>query len=95
MTLFSVNNPSFLFVQKPSKLQKMFHQFCTIFLLLITFVSTNYGLLTKHQLNTVVRYLGEDYYLKDGCPLPDCDDRERGCFKRQIELKKKFNGRYR
>jgi hypothetical protein len=67
----------------------------SVFLLLITFVSVNYGLLTRHQLNTVVRYLGEDYYLKDGCPLPDCDDTERGCFKRQIELKKKFNGCYR
>jgi hypothetical protein len=65
-----------------------------VFLLVITFVSVNYGLVTRHQLKTVVRYLGEDYYLKDGCPLPDCDDSERGCFKRQIELKKKFNGCY-
>ena len=58
-------------------------------------VSVNYGLVTRHQLNTVVHYLGEDYYLKDGCPLPDCDDTEPACFKQQIELKKKFNGCYR
>ena len=67
----------------------------SIFLLLIAIVNFNYGLRISHQLNTVVKYLGEDYYLKDGCPLPDCDDREAGCFKRQIELKKKFNGCYR
>lgn len=66
----------------------------SIFLLLITLVSVSYGLVTRHQLNTVVRYLGEDYYLKDGCPAPDCDERERSCFKRQIDLKKKFNGCY-
>jgi len=66
-----------------------------LFLVVITLlVSVNYGLVTRHQLNTVVHYLGEDYYLKDGCPLPDCDDTEPGCFKRQIELKKKFNGCY-
>ena len=46
-----------------------------VFLVVITlFVSINYGLRTRHQLNTVVHYLGEDYYLKDGCPDPDCDD---------------------
>ena len=65
------------------------------FLVIIATVSVSNGLRISHQLNTVVKYLGEDYYLKDGCPLPDCDDRERGCFKRQIELKKKFNGCYR
>ena len=66
-----------------------------VFVYLIALVNISYGLITKHQLNTVVRYLGEDYYLKDGCPMPDCDDRERACFMRQIELKKKFNGCYR
>jgi len=66
-----------------------------VFLVVITLmVSHNYGLVTRHQLNTVVHYLGEDYYLKDGCPLPDCDDTEPACFKQQIELKKKFNGCY-
>ena len=43
-------------------------------------------------LQSVVRVRGVDYLLKDGCPLPDCDDSINSCFKSQIEMKKKFNG---
>jgi len=47
----------------------------------------------KHgQLQTVVNYLGDHYLLKDGCPLPDCDAELTSCFKRQLEVRKNFNG---
>ena len=43
-------------------------------------------------LQSVVRVRGVDYLLRDGCPLPDCDDSVNSCFKQQIEMKKKYNG---
>jgi len=46
------------------------------------------------RLQSVVKIGDTNFLLPDGCPLPDCDDTKRSCFKKQIELKKKFNGCY-
>ena len=94
----SVNNPFSLFdvsFKNDFKMIGTLHVKAIFLLIIFTTENVNYGLVIKHQLNTVVKYQDEDYYLKDGCPLPDCDDREPGCFKSHIELKKKFNGCYR
>ena len=39
---------------------------------------------------TIVTYLGTDFIMPDGCPLPACDEKLRDCRKQRQEIKKRY-----
>ena len=39
----------------------------------------------------IVTYLGTDFILRDGCPLANCDPKNRYCRKLQLDTQNKYN----
>ena len=40
---------------------------------------------------TIVTYLGTDFILPNGCPLPECDENNRFCRRDQLGIKEKYD----
>ena len=39
----------------------------------------------------IVTYLGTDFILRDGCPIVNCDPKNRYCRKLQLDTQNKYN----
>ena len=40
---------------------------------------------------SIVTYLGTDFILPNGCPLPECDENNRFCRRDQLGLKERYD----
>ncbi|TRY63496.1 hypothetical protein TCAL_04305 [Tigriopus californicus] len=46
---------------------------------------------SQSQFKTVVTYLGTDFILPDGCPLPACLEDDRVCNRKKSEMEQRYN----
>ena len=53
------------------------------------------GQQSQHHLITktkkIVTYLGTDFILRDGCPVPSCNQKNRDCRKLQLDTQAEYN----
>ena len=64
-------------------------------LFVFMFVFTDVYGQTQHsgigKTKKIVTYLGTDFILRDGCPAPSCDPKNRLCRKLQIDAQTEYN----